>query len=70
METEFLLTEFSSVMINYRHNLKLSLRPCAKEIGISSATLNRIELHRCIPDLITYYKCCQWLKYPMDYFFK
>lgn len=61
----FELSEFSSYMINYRNDLKISLRTAAKQIGISASSLSRIEHCKFTPDLETYYKCCKWMKYPM-----
>lgn len=37
------------------------IREVAKEIGISPATLTRIEAGR-LPDLLTFRKICEWLK--------
>ena len=40
--------------------LELSMDACAKKIGISKATLSRIE-NGSLPDLITYFKIVKWL---------
>jgi DNA-binding XRE family transcriptional regulator len=40
--------------------LELSMDICAKQIGISKATLSRIE-NGSLPDLITYFKIVKWL---------
>lgn len=48
---------------------KLSLRTAALQIGISPATLNRIESSKQVPDLETYYKCCKWCEKSMESFF-
>ena len=48
---------------------KLSLRDAAKQIGISAATLNRLELGKQIPDVETFYKCCKWVNVNMNGFF-
>ena len=37
------------------------IREVAKEIGVSPATLTRIEAGR-LPDLLTFRKICEWLK--------
>ena len=37
------------------------IREVAKEIGVSPATLTRIEAGR-LPDLLTFRKICAWLK--------
>ncbi|CAG9185630.1 hypothetical protein LMG32289_06019 [Cupriavidus pampae] len=37
-----------------------SLREIAKEVGVSAATLSRIE-NRMAPDLATFVKVCAWL---------
>ena len=48
---------------------KISLRDAAQQIGISPATLNRLELGKQIPDIETFYKCCQWTELDMNKFF-
>lgn len=40
---------------------KLTLRQAAEKVGVSSATLNRIENSR-LPDVETFAKCCIWLE--------
>jgi transcriptional regulator with XRE-family HTH domain len=47
----------------------LTVTQAAKEIGISKSTLSRLNRELIIPDVETYYKCCDWLCFPMDYFF-
>lgn len=46
----------------------MSLRTCAAEIGISAATLNRIE-RGMDPDINTFGKVCAWLCMPPNKFF-
>ena len=66
----FNLERFAEIMTLYRINKrKKSQRDAAKEIGISASTLNRIELRKFLPDLETYFKCCQWIGYDMKQFF-
>ena len=43
------------------HRGARKLRDAAAEIGISAATLLRVESGR-IPDVVTFGKLCQWLK--------
>lgn len=50
-------------------DLDIGLREAAIEIGISYATLSRIE-NKKVPDLMTYAKVCEWLKVDMKSFFK
>ena len=47
---------------------RLTVTNAAKEIGISKATLSRLNREH-VPDVETYFKCCQWLKIDMDFFF-
>lgn len=49
---------------------RLNVTNAAKEIGISKATLSRINREIGLPDIETYYKCCKWLKTDMNKFFK
>jgi transcriptional regulator with XRE-family HTH domain len=46
----------------------LNVTQAAKEVGISLATLSRIENNH-PPDLMTYYAICKWLTLDMNYFF-
>lgn len=62
--------KFAEIMKLYRVNhRKASIRAAAVEIGISRSTLHAIEMYGRIPDLETYYKCCLWCKYNMEWFF-
>lgn len=47
---------------------RLGLREAGKEIGISPATLSRIE-NEMLPDLLTAKKISNWLSVDLDYFF-
>ncbi len=42
------------------HRAGKGIREAAKEVGISSATLSRVENNK-IPDLETFRKICKWL---------
>ena len=42
---------------------KIGLREIAKEIGVSLATISRIEKGK-LPDVDTFIKICQWLETP------
>ena len=48
---------------------KKTFRVVCPEVGVSTATLCRIENKKFIPDLQTYYKICQWLKVPLEKYF-
>lgn len=61
---------FASLLICKRIEFKISLRKAAKQIGISAASLSRIENEKFTPDLETFYKCCLWSNYKMEMFFK
>jgi DNA-binding XRE family transcriptional regulator len=56
-------------LINRQMDLNLNVTNAAKEIGISKSTLSRLNRNLIVPDVETYYKCCEWLCLPMDYFF-
>ena len=66
--------EFKKDLITKRClDLEISLDKASKEIGISKATLNRLE-HSKLPDIETFFKVCKWLgtspnKYYIKYFF-
>lgn len=47
---------------------EIGLRALGKEIGVSAATLSRIE-NKKEPDVTTLAKVCVWLEIPMEYFF-
>lgn len=47
---------------------KIPLVNAAKLIGISPATLSRVQNGK-EPDIMSYHKICAWLKMPMDKFF-
>lgn len=68
-------SEFNQNLFAYRLRIKqqalhLSVTTAAKEIGITKATLSRLNREKTIPDVITYAKCCIWLKLSLDYFFE
>ncbi len=50
------------------HRGTLGVRAAAKEIGISSATLSRVENGN-VPDLATFAKICSWLGEDPNRFF-
>lgn len=49
---------------------RLNVTESAKEIGISKATLSRLNREVGLPDVYTYYLCCRWLGQDMIYFFE
>lgn len=60
----------------FAHRLKLkkkvfnlSIREAAKQIGISPATLSRLNREKFVPDVNTFYLCCKWLSVDMKFFF-
>lgn len=55
------------IVIERQVNNRLGMRECALVIGISSATLSRIERGN-MPDTLTFAKVCKWLKKPMEHF--
>lgn len=50
--------------------LHLTVTQAAKEIGISKSQLSRLNRELCIPDVVTYAKCCLWLGLGQHYFIK
>lgn len=48
----------------YRIHNEISLRELSKTIGISAATMSRIENNNFKPDLITFQKILNWLFNP------
>lgn len=48
------------VLRAYRHHREISMRKLAKEIGISAATLMRVEQHRAL-DAKTFLAILKWL---------
>jgi DNA-binding phage protein len=45
------------------------MRDAAEEIGVSAATLSRLE-NKGVPDVYTYFSCCKWLGVDMTHYFK
>lgn len=65
----FNVDQFSAALLTKRCvTLRVGVREAAEKIGISAATLSRLE-NRKLPDIETYYKCCQWLGKSMDCYF-
>lgn len=48
---------------------EMALREAAAEVGLSAATLSRVE-RQSLPDLPTYIKLCRWLGVPLEHFVK
>lgn len=48
--------------------MKIDIRKAAGEIGISAATLSRIE-NKKTPDIVVLASVCNWVAMPMDGFF-
>lgn len=59
-----LITERIYIRLQWK---KQTVREASKEIGISPSTFNRLQ-NGGIPDVITLYKLCNWLRVPMNYF--
>jgi transcriptional regulator with XRE-family HTH domain len=59
---QYLAHKFISDIIDLRCRVKrISVSKAAIEIGISKSTLSRIERDG-MPDILTYFKICDWLK--------
>lgn len=68
MSKEFNAVALGAMVSSKRKWEELGIREAAKAIGISAATLSRIENGN-IPDLITCKKICDWLHVDMNFFF-
>ena len=53
---------FSSKLKEYRKLKNYSFKTSADEIGISHTQVMRLERNECIPDIETFFKCCEWMK--------
>lgn len=68
MKVTFDAEKFSKAIKTYRIiELDIDMRAAAKKLGISAATLSRME-NQGMPDLITYARVCRWLGVGMDKF--
>lgn len=62
------LKELSAALLTKRVvELRISCQEAAKQIGVTKATISRLE-NKKMPDLITYAKCCKWLGVTMNKF--
>lgn len=66
----FNVKKFGMHVASYRRGLGFSLRDAAKILGISAATLSRVERAE-KPDIDTFVKICQWAGWAKkcDFFF-
>lgn len=66
----FNVKRFGMHVASHRRGLGLSLRDAAKILGISAATLSRVERAE-KPDIDTFVKICQWAEWSKkcDFFF-
>jgi len=67
---EFNQDAFASRLTLKQRAMYLSVTEAAKQIGISKATLSRLNRGVFLPDVYTYFVCCRWLDVPMEFFFK
>ena len=67
---EFNQELFASRLMLKQRAMYLSVTEAAKQIGISKATLSRLNRGVFLPDVNTYIVCCRWLDVPMEFFFK
>ena len=58
-----------AIILKRSHSNRMGLRECAKQIGISAATLSRLE-RGYMPDLLTYAHVCKWLNEDLNKFLK
>lgn len=69
MSKRFDLKKFALKLRIKQAEYRMSLTESAKEIGVSKATLSRLNREVGLPDVESYYKCCVWLEVPMNSFF-
>lgn len=60
--------KLSADLRSKRRSKKLTLREAGKEIGISTATISRLENSK-EPDVNSYQKACKWLGFAMEKYF-
>ena len=60
--TKFNSELFSKKLREHRTTMNYSLRYAAGDIGISQTQVMRLEKQECIPDIETFFKCCEWMK--------
>lgn len=68
------MKEFKYELFSYHMRVKqaefrLGVRKAAAEIGISAASLSRINREIGVPDIYTYFLCCKWLQVNMQFYF-
>lgn len=68
MRLKFDAGHFGWSVQNHRVALRISLRELAEEVGISAATLSRIERGNS-PDLLSFGQLCAWMKEDPNRFF-
>lgn len=70
IKSMFNVKRFGMHVASHRRGLGLSLRDAAKILGISAATLSRVERAE-KPDIDTFVKICQWAEWSKkcDFFF-
>jgi len=66
---KFNYANFSHHLRMKQFELKLNVTKAAKEIGISKATLSRMNREIGTPDINSYFLCCKWLKVSMQHYF-
>jgi len=60
---------FAQMLRLRQYEKRLNVTAAAKEIGISKATLSRLNREKGLPDVYTYFLCCKWLERDMIAFF-
>lgn len=69
MKVQYDAKRLATAVKEKRRDLELGLRAAGKEIGVSAATLSRVE-NKKEPDINTMAKICLWLDIQWEYFFK
>lgn len=66
---KFNLEKFSLHLRLKQAENRIKAKQAADEIGISKATLSRLNNEQGLPDVETFFRCCAWLNQDMDSFF-
>lgn len=70
MLLQFQLKDFAKAVRVKLAEDELNLLAAAEELGVSKATISRLQRAKGLPDIQTYQAICSWLDKPMEFFFE